>query len=738
MGKTLLELLEAWPTPDKLNPNSQKAGMLKPEPDNKFTNDNKQALDFVKKMPKVYGTDLIRITTSTDPHETKKAIKKGADKLGGALAGTGIVGLFAAGALAGATAFHPKFPDDWTVGEDGSPTGMEKNFYNGLINGDYAFGKRYNPYHNNSKTKLGNFLSANKTPDQAANAIVPALKSAAVGLAVAGIGLGLSKLFSKGKKKGKSGPAPDKPKAKPATGFGLIDKNKIPFFPSSLVINSGFKDGVSYRSYSRLRAHKMKISGMDYLKSSADEIMQYLSPTLDSSKIPAIGKDSEHTLSDYYASVYANNTPQTTNLGNVIVSANMVKNSFPIFARLENIDTKNNTGKYQQIKKKDASGRALDDRVQNYSKLVDKDGNAYTYPGPKDADGFQQENLIDKGASLSQIYGAPDSPINLIKIVKGDNDYTFDISTDDGSSTFIGNMKGGEEYEYTKSELKIDTLTTDEQSRFIDGGIADLGESKLIKGMGAQNVETQVGQLFGNAFIAVDIDTKKPEEYKYPFRTIGQMDTVARWNTKDAKFSDNVKTITDNDTNFLNTALQTQNNTSLNINPYLYNKLEVLNDNAEDERVKVNIGGINFLSTITNLSDKSAASWDSVKPIGSGVNFYLFNVWERDISFDLKLYAENKTQLDQIWKKVESLSLYTKGKTTNSVKGVFGRIIGLEIGDLISAQGFLSDITMSVDDATPWEITKGSQAPMICSISISFKVVTNGEGDYSFYNTLKA
>jgi hypothetical protein len=87
---------------------------------------------------------------------------------------------------------------------------------------------------------------------------------------------------------------------------------------------------------------------------------------------------------------------------------------------------------------------------------------------------------------------------------------------------------------------------------------------------------------------------------------------------------------------------------------------------------------------------------------------------------------------------VESLSLYTKGKTTNSVKGVFGRIIGLEIGDLISAQGFLSDITMSVDDATPWEITKGSQAPMICSISISFKVVTNGEANYSFYNTLKA
>jgi|688.fasta_scaffold14272_5 hypothetical protein len=739
MGKTLLQLLEAWPTPDKLNPNSQKAGMLKPEPDNKFTNDNKQALDFVKATPRIYGTDIVRITTRTDPHETKKAIKKGADKVGGALAGLGGVGLLVGGAISAVAAFHPKFPDDWTVGEDGSPTGMEKNFYKGLINGDYAFGKRYNPYHNNNKTKLGNFLTGNKTPDQAANAIVPSLKSAAVGLAVVGIGLGLSKLFSKGKKKGKSGPAPVKPKVKPATGFATIDKNKIPFFPSSLVINSGFKDGVSYRNYSRLRAHKMKITGMDYLKSSSDEIIQYLSPTIDSSKIPSVGKDSEHTLSDYYSSVYANNTPQTTNLGNVIVSANMVKNSFPIFARLENIDTKNNTGKYQQIKKKDASGRALDDRVQNYSKLVDKDGNAYTYPGPKDADGFQQDNLIDKGASLSQIYGAPDSPINLIKIVKGDNDYTFDISTDDGSSNFIGNMKGGEEYEYTKSELKINTLTTDEQSRFIDGGIADLGESKLIKGMGAQNVETQVGQLFGNAFIAVDIDTKKPEEYKYPFRTIGQMDTVARWNTKDAKFSDNVKTITDNDTNFLNTALQTQNNTSLNINPYLHKKRDVLKDNAEDGVIKVSIYGINFISTISNLSDKSAASWDSVKPIGSGVNFYLYNSWERDISFDLKLYADNKSQLDQIWKKVNAVTALTRGKPTDSKKGVFGRIVGLEIGDLISVEGFVSDISMNVDDATPWEITKGSQAPMICSISVSFKVVTNGDaGGYTFYNTLKA
>jgi hypothetical protein len=837
MGKTLLELLEAWPTPDKLNPNRQKAGMLKPEPDNKFTNDNKQALDFVKKMPKVYGTDIIRITTSTDPHEAKKAIKKAADKVGGALGGLGMIGKVIGAGISKVAEFHPKFPDDWTKGEDGKPTGMENNFYAGLINGDYAFGKRYNPYHKNSKSKLGNFLASNKTPDQAANAIGGALKTAAVGLAVGLITAGIVSLFSrkKGKKKGKEGPAIKKKKEKPNTTFYVKDKFGKPYFPSSLLINTGFGEpgyGLSFRNYSRLSQRNGNLGVVNYLEKDGATLLKEVAPTLDEKQFTDI--DNTHGITEYYAQVLINNTPQTINSGNVMVSANL-HNASNNYEPQQRLDTQyeygdgagEKGGYYLSDRQNLAEGRAVDDLVKNYSRFVDADGNAFIQFGIRSKNGYFSNNDIEKASSLSIRYGAngvyghesnnlltldiakPDAEVkinsatignttwvwsptgtsytkdsikdknasiqidgdkyanevnvndlrtsngglsqhfgtwdtsivsgsgNLIKIVKGANDYTFDAKKDDGSDTLIAKIKGGEEYEYTESELKISTWATDEQSRFIDGGIADLGKSKLIKGY-TSNVETQLGQQFVDAFVSVNIDTKKEEEYKYPFRTIGQMDTVARWNTKDAKFSDNVKTITDNDTNFLNTALQTQTQTSLNINPYLHKKRDILKDNVEDGIVKVNIGGINFLSTITNLSDKSAASWDSVKPIGSGVNFYLFNVWERDISFDLKLYAENKTQLDQIWKKVESLSLFTKGKTTNSAKGVFGRIIGLEIGDLISAQGFLSDITMAVDDATPWEITKGSQAPMICSISVSFKVVTNGEADYSFYNTLKA
>jgi len=824
MGKTLLELLDTFSFDPTLNPNKEKKGMLKPEPSDRNANDNKQAKEWLKATPKLYGTDIVRILSETDPHEAKKAIKKGADKVGGALAGLGGVGLLIGGAISAVGAFHPKFPDDWTVGEDGKPTGMERNFYKGLVNGDYAFGKRYNPYHSNNKSKLGNFLAGNKTPDQAANALVPSIKSAVVGLAVAGIGLGIAALFSKSKKnkkKGKEGPAKPKPKPKQPTGFFVKDKNGMPYFPSTLLINAGWTDAgykLSYRNYSRLSAVQGNIAKLDYLKDSAADIIRNLSPTIDDSKVPDAGKDTSHGLSEYYTNVFQNNTPQTRNEGNVMVSAHMFQNNWSPNSPLENIDAV--TGWYTQFRNDYGKDRALDSKIENYSRLVDKEGTAYIAPGYKTDTGEYTENDVEKSATLSLRHGASgtnllsiklakegDSPkinyvtndagdikytwsptdssytkdfivdkknseyiqgdkyanevtpandlitqngglsqnfgvseTNLIKIVNGENDYTFDVKTDDGSNKLIAKIHAGEAYSYTNSEVKINTLTTDEQSRFISGGIADIGESKLIKGYGGKDVETQIGQQFGDAFISVDIDTKKEEEYKYPFRTIGQMDTVARWNTKDANFSSKIDTIMTNSGKVITNALQTQTNTSKNINPYLHNKRDILKSiEGVKDVIKVSINGINFISTISNLSDKSAASWDSVKPIGSGVNFYLYNSWERDISFDLKLYADNPTQLDQIWKKVNAVTALTRGKPTNTKKGVFGRIVGLELGDLISVEGFVSDITMNVDDAAPWDIKPGAQAPMICSISVSFKVVTNGDATgYTFYNTLKA
>ena len=170
-------------------------------------------------------------------------------------------------------------------------------------------------------------------------------------------------------------------------------------------------------------------------------------------------------------------------------------------------------------------------------------------------------------------------------------------------------------------------------------------------------------------------------------------------------------------------------------NPYVYTFEDILRNNGED-RVKVKIGGISFPATIKNFVDKSDSNWENVKPIGSALSYYLYNDWSREITFDMQLYAENKEFLIAIWHKIERLQKLTTGNPsgTNGAYGVYGQIVLLEIGNLVKEFGFVEDVTVEVEDSSPWDIDKGYQAPMICNISLNFRVVTNQEGNnYKYY-----
>ena len=901
MGKSLRELLNTFPFENGLNPRDNGPGTIKPDPSDRFTNDIDDAKKWLKETPKLYGTDIVRIMTQTDPHKTKKAIKKTADKIGGAIGGK--VGAVIGGVASKLAEFHPKFPDDWTKGEDGNPTGMENNFYAGVVNGDYARGFYYNAYHKNSKSKLGQFLQANKSPEQVKNAILPALKSAAIGLAVGLVAVGVASLFkNKNKKKGKEGPEKPKKKEKQNNGFFNIDKFNKPYFPSTLLINEGFGEngyGLSFRNYSRLRQRNFNIGTLNYLEKDGATIIKDMAPTLDTTQFT--DTDNMHGISDYYGQVFKNNTPQTRNEGNVVLSATMFQNNYQPANPLMFIT--GFSGTYLSDRNDYASGRAVDDKVQNYSRFVDAAGNSFISFGTRNADGSYSENDISKLASLNQRYGVSNANLLNIKASKegdtlrldtlgdpldangnfyawqsqgatytkdfivdrknsifgsGDN-YSNEIKEDNvitingglsqtfgasytnllelvipdtskpndyevrvvGSDTPIANGKAGTDYVYDRSDINVLNITTEEQSRFLSGSIgADVklqlgygdknvetqigqqfgdafisvdvdtttegkyqfpyrkvdgtdtftsgntkaepvskqvlnitteeqsrffsqtiiegADTELIKGYGGKNVETELGQQFGDAFISVDVDTTDEKQYQFPYKRIGGLDTVARWNTKAEPFSKNVDEILTNDFAFLDTAIQTQVNVSQQINPYHELKTQILEKNKSDI-VKVAIGGVNFFATVSNLSDKNTSNWDSVKPIGSGINFYLFNNWERSISFDLTMYAESDVDLGYIWNKVNTLASFTTGDPSGdggSGYGVYGNIVYLQIGDLIKENGFVSDITMNVDTATSWEIDpKVGQLPFMCTISVSFQVVTNKEGsEYSFYN----
>jgi len=214
-----------------------------------------------------------------------------------------------------------------------------------------------------------------------------------------------------------------------------------------------------------------------------------------------------------------------------------------------------------------------------------------------------------------------------------------------------------------------------------------------------------------------------------------------RWNSKEAKYSDqvngnNLNKILDQDYYFVSGSFQAQSNTfDKKYNPYLQQRRDVLdtsnkgaskNDKASD-RIKFKIGDVLLMGTLTGLTDATTPIWSSIKGVGSGFHFYGYDHWEREVSFRVRLYAESESDLKNIWIKANQIKTYTLPIPQKNL-GVFGRIIKLQIGDLINeSYGFLTQCEMNVLDESPWEITDGLQKPFIFDMNITYKVVYNND-----------
>jgi hypothetical protein len=230
------------------------------------------------------------------------------------------------------------------------------------------------------------------------------------------------------------------------------------------------------------------------------------------------------------------------------------------------------------------------------------------------------------------------------------------------------------------------------------------------------------------------------------YNPIGEVDyskywiKPVRWNGREAKYSDQIEggklnKILDQDYYFASESFQSQTNSfNKKYNPYLQQRRDVLdtsrdngtskNDLATD-RIKFKIGDVLLMATLTGLTDATTPNWSSIKGVGSGFHFYGYDHWEREVSFRIRLYAESESDLKNIWIKANQIKTYTLPIPKNNL-GVFGRIIKLQIGDLINENyGFLTQCEMNVLDESPWEITEFLQKPFIFDMNITYKVVKN-------------
>ena len=155
--------------------------------------------------------------------------------------------------------------------------------------------------------------------------------------------------------------------------------------------------------------------------------------------------------------------------------------------------------------------------------------------------------------------------------------------------------------------------------------------------------------------------------------------------------------------------------------------------NGKSDLISIRIGEFYLMANITGLTDTPTPSYGEAKPIGSPYKFYFYESFEREIAFKAQLYAMSEAALPKVWQKANNIMNLTKGEG-GTAGGIRGNIIPLKIGDIInSPKGFITTCTLSIPDISPWEIKNGSQAPFVCELDITYKVIQN-TNDIPFYD----
>ena len=170
------------------------------------------------------------------------------------------------------------------------------------------------------------------------------------------------------------------------------------------------------------------------------------------------------------------------------------------------------------------------------------------------------------------------------------------------------------------------------------------------------------------------------------------------------------------------TKLYTANNVPANISS------QPLQDTVLFKIVKIDNSGlgnntiIHFRSYIDGLSDSYKADWGSFKYMGRGENFYFYNGFDRDISFNFTVPIMSKHEQRSVYQKLNYLASlmapdYVTTGTTN--QGFMrGNIIKLTIGDyLLDVPGVLTSLSYTIDEEGGWDIARNSSGNLVEGIT---------------------
>ena len=176
----------------------------------------------------------------------------------------------------------------------------------------------------------------------------------------------------------------------------------------------------------------------------------------------------------------------------------------------------------------------------------------------------------------------------------------------------------------------------------------------------------------------------------------------------------------ENDNNFVKI-----NNKTYSIRDLVKFRIEAINtDNPSESTWMV------FRSYITNVNDQLSPTWSDIKYNGRGEKFYIYNGFERTISFNFQVAALSKNEMQPMYERLNYLMSNTMPDyNDNIMRGPFTK---LTIGNWVDRQpGIITELSYKVNENSSWEIALDEPEggakllilPHVIDVTLSFKPI---------------
>jgi len=141
---------------------------------------------------------------------------------------------------------------------------------------------------------------------------------------------------------------------------------------------------------------------------------------------------------------------------------------------------------------------------------------------------------------------------------------------------------------------------------------------------------------------------------------------------------------------------------------------------------------LQFRSTVSGITETFSPSWNGVKYPGRADKTYMYEEFERTLSFNFKVYAESRGDMQNMWNKLDELS--RMAYPIHSSNTYTGYLVYFRLGDLYNnVASFITSLSYTIPDDLPWDTNQDGalgELPMGADVNISLTLLPNG----SVYN----